>query len=264
MAFDKLKDRRILITIFSALIILIAFSIAFLIFRTNFIAFFFLTCLGIIPIFFFSRNKKIGLVVGGYAGFFGFLTEWWGCSLGYWTWINTQSLYMVFGIFPVEMPIIYFFCGLWINQFLNEIYIEEIEDFRNNMQLQISKPWLIFLFITTAICYLTFIISPIWIQSMLILSTGLILMASISKRKIILSLGGITGVAGFFFENFATGGFLPDLIIWRYNFVVHQSAIIPDPIIVAAPISAIIAYFGTGLIMGSLIFIGTKVFISSK
>lgn len=255
---ELLKNRRILFTIISSLIILVGFGIAFLIFKNNFTAFFIATCICIIPIFCFSKNKKTGLLLALYAGFFGFMTEWWGCGLGYWTWRETISIHMMFGIFPIEMPIIYFFCGLWVNQVLNEVYSTEIEDFRENQHLHCSKHGLIFVIITIITTYSIFIISPVWIQSMLILSTGLILMMVIAKRIIILSFGLFMGFIGFLLENFATGGFSSELIIWQYDFLVHETALIVDPIIIAMPISAVIAYLGTGLILCSLIFIGVK------
>jgi len=262
-------DKKILSRIVFAAAIFAFFSVAFIIFTNNWFAIFLLTSIFIIPIFYLSKNKKTALLVGAYGGIFGFLTEYWGCSLGLWVWVDVITLWNVNGVFPVEMAIIYFYCGIWVNQVFQDVFEKQIEEHFQDFRPQFFKNKIqnVILVIVFVACYTIFIIERIWIQSMLILSTGLLLVSFIPKKKIIWVVAIVVGFSGLFLENFATGGaqwLFPGLVIWQYNPSLHINALIPNPMFIASPISAVIAYTGSGIIMGSILYLGNYYFYFKK
>ena len=107
-----------------------------------------------------------------------------------------------------------------------------------------------------AVAITIIIIEPIYIQSMLLISCGVNLFIWLPKqtKELVLPMAIFMGFVGFFFENFATG-IIPTFSVWEYNIEAHSNLNIPDPLVGVAPISALIAYTGTGLILFSLTFI---------
>ncbi|MFX0099826.1 MAG: hypothetical protein ACFFCS_09595 [Candidatus Hodarchaeota archaeon] len=243
-------------------------------FKNNWIIFLTFTTPAVLLILWVSKRRKACIPVVIACGVTGFITEFWGCGLGLWSWVDMKTLFMVndgiigVGGFPIEMPIIYSYVGVWINQMSNELFSDAGESFRSKGRYQIfsNKKWNMVIIVTFIVSASIIIAGPLWVQSLVFLSTGILLMSFIPSGSrsrnhlIILLVGILTGVAGFFFENFATGGIIPEICIWKYDLPRWSEGLIGVPIVFAAPICGFVAYFGCGLIFSAAWFIGLKTF----
>ncbi|MHA1149436.1 MAG: hypothetical protein ACTSR8_14460 [Promethearchaeota archaeon] len=239
-------------------------------FNTNMLMFGVFVYIGLGWLIYKTPNRKLSLITGIIGGLIGFLTEAWGCSTHLWNWTEPIiTLWMILGHyngFPVEVVIAYFASGFWIGkvslilfepQHKKTLKFWANKDYNEKKNLRLGIGILLYVTAITVI-----IIEPVYIQSMLLISTGVNLFLWLPKqtKELVLPMSIFMGLIGFFFENFATG-IIPSFSVWEYNIAAHNNLNIPDPIVGVAPISALIAYTGTGLILFSLTFIlNTKLY----
>ena len=98
---------------------------------------------------------------------------------------------------------------------------------------------------------------PAFRQSALLLALGVHATRQLPPRALraAWAWGAVVGTAGLFFEIFATGGALPSFAVWRYSPARVAAAVargvlrVPVPFVRTAPLSALPAYVGTGLVV---------------
>jgi hypothetical protein len=247
--------------------------------------------IGLIYVVSSSINFKTSCINGFVSGAIGAATEHWGCSQGLWNWVDpsfnamdrsTKSLWMVNGAphgYPVEVVVAYAGAGFWMTSISLSVLSAEHEEMKNIINRKQSwyqtlyKQLFNFLQQNTMFCY-TFMVllvalkmlilfEPAYLQSSSLLLIGSLLTVLLPSTNIkIATLGWaiITGIAGLFFEIYATGGFLPESAVWRYNHEIQRNIVeqgnfqIRVLFLLTAPLSAFPAYVGTGLIIFSLSF----------
>lgn len=233
-------------------------------FNTNMLMFGVFVYIGLGWLIFKTPNRMLSFLSGIFGGAIGFLTEAWGCPNHLWNWTEPIiTLWMIFGHykgFPVEIVIAYFAAGFWIGKvsliLFEPQHAETLEFFVNKGYLEQKNLKLGLILLLYSISIIIILMEPIYIQSLILISTGLTLFLWLPKqtKKLVWPMAIFMGFVGFFFENFATG-IIPSFSVWEYNLDVHNNLVIPNPIVGVAPISALIAYTGTGFILFSLTFI---------
>ncbi len=233
-------------------------TLFFYVFNTNMLMFGMSVYIGLGWLIYKTPNRKLSLITGLIGGFIGFCTEWWGCPNLLWNWTEPQiSLWYLFGQpygFPIEVVIAYFASGFWIGKvvlILFEPQVEEIIQFYDNKEYSDTLiPRIVIAIITAVICLTVLFIEIMYIQSMLLLMVGTLIFLTLPKRVmgLVLPFAIVMGGIGFFFENFATG-IIPGFSVWEYDLSLYENLNIPIPVVGVAPISAFIAYMGTGFIL---------------
>ncbi|MHA1291537.1 MAG: hypothetical protein ACTSQJ_02585 [Promethearchaeota archaeon] len=262
--FEQWKGKEQRLQLLELVLFLSLASLFFFIYGTNMIMFGLMVYIGFVWLLYKTPNRKLCLITGCIGGFIGFCTEWWGCSNRLWQWTEPQiSIWYVFGHpygFPIEVVFAYMASGFWIGKvsliLFEPQHKETIEFFKSNAYLRRKNIKISLNILVYTISISIVIIEPIYIQSMLLISTGINLFIWLPRqtKEIVLPMAVFMGAIGFFFENFATG-IIPNFSVWQYNLKAHNNLNIPNPIIGVAPISAFIAYTGTGFILFSLTFI---------
>lgn len=265
---EQWNDREQKLQLLEIALFLSLATIFFYVFNTNMLMFGIFVYLGLAWLIYKTPNRKLSLLTGILGGFIGFCTEWWGCPNQLWNWTEPQiSLLYLFGKpygFPVEVVVAYFSAGFWIGKItliLFDPQVRDTIDFYDSQEFNESIKWRVILaMIITAMGITIIILEIMWIQAMLLLSIGCSLFLLLPKRVmgIVAPFAMFMGAVGFFFENFATG-IIPGFSVWQYDVSLYDNLVIPDPVIGVAPISAFVAYMGTGLILFSSSFILNRV-----
>ncbi|MHA1791163.1 MAG: hypothetical protein ACTSVI_00880 [Promethearchaeota archaeon] len=254
----KKKIQLVEISIFLSLA-----AMCFYIFNTNMLMFGIFIYAGFAWIFFTTKEKKIPALIGILGGTIGAFTEAWGCLNHYWNWEEPCiTIWMIGGHpsgFPFEVVFAYFAAGFWIGKITGVLFPELIEYKKKyasmkNTRIKEKIHYSISLLVSL-LAFTIIVIEPAWLQSLILLATGVILVIFLPRRVTlgILPFSLFMGISGFFFENFATG-ILPGFSVWTYNIPLYSTLKIAIPIVGVAPISAFIAYFGCGMILFSLVF----------
>lgn len=209
-------------------------------------------------------NYKLAIITSILGGIIGFLTEYWGCSHHFWNWqLPCQSLWMINGVqdgFPIEVVAAYAGAGFWMSKLSLKMFIPEHQSailfyahkkYLDKFYTRISIAFIIDVIGISIICR-----ESLLIQSVTLLMLGLNVLLFLPKEafRIVSGFGLFVGCMGFFFENFATG-FFPSFAVWKYNQAAHLNLNFPNPMIGVAPISAMFAYIGVGLLLFGLSFL---------
>ena len=276
-------------------VVLSATAILFYVLREDMRSFGRWVAFGLAYVVWTAPSKRKSVCTGLVAGFIGAATEQWGCAQGLWNWVDpafhagdlpTRSLWMIGGAprgFPVEVVVAYAGAGLWMSSISCVVLKKEHADCAAITRCDagvaaggggssggggeggVESKTSTLLWVCTTLPLLALIIcEPAYLQSAILLSTGislLLLLPTFSARAATMGWGLLVGCAGFFFEVFATGGVLPDFAVWRYNPNVQHAVVargmwqVPVPYFRTAPLYAFPAYVGTGLIIFSLSFL---------
>lgn len=241
--------------------------------------------LGLLYIFLSCPDSGMCLRAALIAGLIGLLTEEWGCSHCLWNWhAHTTSFHMITIMesapenngFPIEVIIAYMGAGFWMASISKVVLAPEhlflekqLKVYRQRLMVNrglkprwnFYKPESFWKYSTRrAVPSALFLIAycePVYRQSALLLCVGLLIIYRLPQnaKNAILCWGCITGVAGIFFEIYATGGIIEDLIVWKYDHEKHHNMAkqgifsLPVFFVRTAPLSAFFAYIGTGLIV---------------
>ncbi len=244
-------------------------SVAFYAFKTNMALFGIFVYVGLAWLFVTTPSRKISLITGMVGGVVGFFTEFWGCSATVWNWeLPITTLWMIFGDakgFPIEVVIAYFAAGVWIAKTAHVLFKPSTDytvKFYEASGLQDTLKVRAILAIVLPIPEIAILlIEPMWTQAMTLTAFGIIIVCFLPKEalKWVIPIGIFMGGVGFFFENFATGGFGADWAVWRYDLSLYATLRVPNPVVGVAPISAFFAYMGVGLVLFGLSFLWLKI-----
>ncbi|MHA1698401.1 MAG: hypothetical protein ACTSWN_06140 [Promethearchaeota archaeon] len=259
-----LKDKERKNQVIEILAFLSLTAIVFYLSRNRVVFFGMFIYAGFIFIAWRTPARKISSLIGLVGGSIGFFTELWGCSNRYWNWTQPcVSIWMIGGNpygFPFEVVFAYFSAGFWIGKVVQVMFPRLIDSQMNvNWRLMMrSLSFLIKLMIAVVIFTISLIIiiiEPAYLQSLMLLSCGLLILIFLERdvTGVVLLFAVVMGLAGFFFENFATG-IIPGFSVWEYDIPLYSALKIPIPIIGVAPVTAFLAYFGCGLLLFSLSF----------
>ncbi len=262
--FTRAQKRQILELVFFLSIA----AMAFYIFKTNMALFGIFVYVGLAWLFVTTPSRKISLITGIVGGAVGFFSEFWGCTQHVWNWkLPITTIWMIFGDangFPVEVVIAYFAAGFWIAKTAHALFkpstdytikfyeargLQDTVKVRAIMAIVLPIPEIMIL-----------LIEPMWTQAMVLTAVGIVIVCFLPNEtlKWVLAIGVFMGGVGFFFENFATGGFSADLVVWKYDLSLYAMLRVPNPIVGVAPISAFFAYMGVGLVLFGLSFLLLK------
>ncbi len=263
--FTKEQKRQML----ELVVFLSIASVAFYTFKTNMALFGIFVYVGLAWLFITTPSRKISLIAGIVGGAVGFFTEFWGCTAHLWNWeLPITTIWMIFGDtngFPIEVVIAYFAAGFWIAKTAHVLFKPStdytIKFYEVNRLQDTFKVRSILVIVLPIPEIVILLVEPMWIQAMALTAVGIVIICFLPKEalKWVISIGVFMGGVGFFFENFATGGFGADWAVWRYDISIYATLRVPDPVIGVAPISAFFAYMGVGLVLFGLSFLLLKI-----
>ena len=257
----KGKEQRL--QLIELLIFFILASLFFFIFNTQMWIFGIFISIGLVWLVYKTPNRKLCLITGLMGALIGNFTEAWGCPARIWNWTQPcVSIWMIFDPiygYPIEVVIAYFAAGFWVGKvtvIFFEPQLKEMIDFyknkgyKDNINIRVAIAIII-----DIIGIVLLIFEPMYVQAMLLIMVGTNIFLTLPKEAMLLvaPFAVFMGAAGFFFENFATG-IIPGFSVWQYDLSLYNSLNFPDPVIGVAPISAFIAYMGTGFILFSSAF----------
>ena len=208
---------------------------------------------------------------------------------GLWNWVSpvfheadraTRTLWMIGGAphgFPIEVVMAYAGAGFWMGSISVIVLQTEHTQVRLSgaqhraatpAQVPVAgSPSLLHRFVHNAAAQGLHVIpaialifawsEPVYLQSALLTGVGWAVVARLPPpaRSASVAWGTVVGVSGLFFEIFATGGLRDSLAVWRYNRTAHAKLVdsgiygVPVPFASTAPLSALSAYIGTGLLV---------------
>ncbi len=263
--FTKEQKRQML----ELVVFLSIASVAFYTFKTNMTLFGIFVYVGLAWLFVTTPSRKISLMTGIVGGAVGFFTEFWGCTAHLWNWeLPITTIWMIFGDtngFPIEVVIAYFAAGFWIAKTAHVLFKPStdytIKYYEVNRLQDTFKVRTILAIVLPIPEIVILLVEPMWIQAMALTAVGIVIICFLPKEalKWVIPIGVFMGGVGFFFENFATGGFGVDWAVWRYDISLYTTLRVPDPVIGVAPISAFFAYMGVGLVLFGLTFLLLKI-----
>ena len=224
--------------------------------------------LGLVYVVRSAPDPTASLLAGAATGAIGAATEYWGCvATGLWNWVDpsfgyddlpTRSVWMAGGKpqgFPIEVVVAYAGAGWWMASISKVVLAREHAEVAAAAPLGIPSAQhtlaqVALLFLARA--------EPAYAQSALLLALGLHCTPDSlppRARRAAWVWGAIVGLSGLFFEIFATGGVVPSFAVWRYSpeelaaTVARGMLCVPVPLLRTAPLSALPAYVGTGLVV---------------
>jgi len=217
-----------------------------------------------------APDVRCSLLTGAMAGAVGAATEYWGCvATGLWNWVDpsytagdlpTQSLWMAGGTpqgFPIEVVVAYAGAGFWMASISKVVLAPEHREVAARGRCRPAALFTACRLLLECMLVALAYFEPACLQSGLLAAAGLHALSGLppSAASATVEWGAIVGCSGFFFEIFATGGLVKSFAVWRYSpsttaALIQAGALrLPVPFVRTAPLTALLAYFGTGLLI---------------